>query len=56
MEAAAGIPVVSIESLAERAERIVGKPDPIKFKDKIVAVVMYRDNTVIDVVRQIDED
>ena len=53
---AAGIPVVSIESLAERAERIVGKPDPIKFKDKIVAVVMYRDNTVIDVVRQIDED
>ena len=53
---AAGIPVVSIESLAERAEHIVGKPDPIKFKDKIVAVVMYRDNTVIDVVRQIDED
>ena len=53
---AAGIPVVSIESLAERAEHIVGKPDPIKYKDKIVAVVMYRDNTVIDVVRQIDED
>lgn len=53
---AAGLPVVSIQSLAERAERIVGKPDPIKFKDKIVGVVMYRDNTVIDVVRQIDED
>ena len=40
---AAGLPVFSIEHLQQRAEAIVG-------------VVMYRDNTIIDVVRQIDED
>ena len=26
------------------------------YKDRIVGVVMYRDNTIIDVIRQIDED
>ena len=53
---AAGLPVFDIEQLRVRAERIVGVPDPIKYKDRIVGVVMYRDNTVIDVIRQIDED
>lgn len=53
---AAGLPVFEIEQLRARAERIVGTPDPIKYKDRIVGVVMYRDNTVIDVIRQIDED
>jgi citrate lyase subunit alpha / citrate CoA-transferase len=53
---AAGFPVYTIQQLQKRAEAIVGKPDPIKYKERIVAVVMYRDNTVIDVVRQIDED
>ena len=37
-------------------KKIVGVPDPIRYKDRIVGVVMYRDNTIIDVVRQIDED
>ncbi len=46
----------SIEHLQQRAEAIVGVPDPIRYKDRIVGVVMYRDNTIIDVVRQIDED
>ena len=53
---AAGLPVFSIEHLQQRAEAIVGVPDPIRYKDRIVGVVMYRDNTIIDVVRQIDED
>jgi citrate lyase subunit alpha/citrate CoA-transferase len=53
---AAGIKLYSIEQLQEKAEAIVGKADAIKYKDKIVGVVMYRDNTVIDVVRQIDEE
>ena len=52
---AAGLPVTTIEKLKERAERIVGKPQPIKFKDKIVGLVMYRDNTVIDVIRQVED-
>ena len=53
---AAGFHLYTIEQLQKRAESIVGKPDPIKYKDKIVGVVMYRDNTVIDVIKEIDED
>jgi len=52
----AGIPLCAIQELKERAEAIVGKPDPIRYKEKIVGVVLYRNNTVIDVVRQIEED
>ncbi|MDO4567513.1 MAG: citrate lyase subunit alpha [Clostridia bacterium] len=52
---AAGIQVFSIEQLKARAERIVGVPEPIKYEDRIVGVVMYRDNTVIDVIRKIGE-
>ena len=52
----AGLPVTTIEALRDRCERIVGKPEPIKYKDRIVGVVMYRDNTVIDVIHQIDEE
>lgn len=35
----AGIPHVSIESLKEKAYSIVGRPDPVQFKDKVVAVL-----------------
>ena len=52
----AGLHVFTIEQLQQRAEKIVGVPDPIRYKDRIVGVVMYRDNTIIDVIRQIDED
>ncbi len=52
---AAGLPVFDIKKLQERAEHIVGKPDPIEYEDKIVGVVMYRDNSVIDVIRQVKE-
>lgn len=53
---AADILLTDIESLKVRAEKIVGKPDPIKFKDRVVALSLYRDNSIIDVIRQIDED
>lgn len=53
---AAGLPVTTIEKLKERAERIVGKPEPIQYTDRIVGVLMYRNNTVIDVIHQIKED
>lgn len=52
----AKIPIYSIEELQEKAERLVGKPEPIRVKDKIVGVVTYRDGSVIDVVRQIDRE
>ena len=52
----AGLPLFTIEQLEERAERIVGTPEPIKYKDRIVGVVLYRDNTVIDTIHQVDDD
>lgn len=50
---AAGIPVTDIKELKEMAEKMTGKPKPIKLSDDIVAVVQYRDGSVIDVVRKI---
>jgi len=35
------------------AEKITGVPKGIKTSEKIVAVVEYRDGSVIDVVRQV---
>lgn len=51
----AGMKVVSIEWLRERAELLTGKPQPIEFTDRVIAVVRYRDGSVIDVVRQVKE-
>ena len=49
----AGLPVFNINDLKEKAEKIVGIPDPIRFKSKIVGLVEYRDGTIIDVIRQV---
>ena len=51
----ARLPVVSIEELHRRAIALTGEPEPLKFLDRIVAVVRYRDGTVLDVVRQVDD-
>lgn len=48
----AKIKTVKIEELKEIAESITGKPKDIEWEDKIVAVVEYRDGTVIDVVKK----
>ncbi|OGO77010.1 MAG: citrate lyase subunit alpha [Clostridiales bacterium GWB2_37_7] len=50
---AAKLPVLSIEELKAKADRIVGRPEPIKWEDKIVGLVKYRDGSVIDVIRQV---
>lgn len=47
------LPLCSIEELVETAEKICGRPEPIKFTDKVVALVEYRDGTLIDVIRQV---
>ena len=47
------LPFSTMEELLEKAERLVGKPDPIEFTDRIVGLVEYRDGTIIDVVRQV---
>ncbi|MGE4800675.1 citrate lyase subunit alpha [Yersinia hibernica] len=51
----AGLPVVTIDWLYQRALTLTGAPQPIKFTDRVVAVVRYRDGSVIDVVHQIQE-
>ena len=51
----AGIRLFTIEELRLKAEKIVGEPAPIRYKDRVVGLVLYRDNTIIDVVREIDE-
>ena len=53
---AAGMKLYTLEELKDKAEKIVGEPEPIKYKENIVGVVMYRDNTIIDVIHEIDEE
>ncbi len=50
---AAGLKVVDINSLRERGEKIIGQPDPLPFGEKTVGVVMNRDGSVLDVIKQI---
>lgn len=50
----AGLKICTIQQLKDKAEALVGKPDSIRYKDRIVGVVMYRNNTIIDTICQID--
>jgi citrate lyase subunit alpha/citrate CoA-transferase len=50
---AAGLHVRDISALRKAAEKAVGGPKPAEVGDKIVAVIEYRDGTLIDVVRQV---
>ncbi|MCF7934500.1 MAG: citrate lyase subunit alpha [Spirochaetia bacterium] len=47
------LPVIPISELKEKAQKLAGVPEPIIFEKKIVAVVEYRDGTILDVVRQV---
>jgi citrate lyase subunit alpha/citrate CoA-transferase len=49
----AGLPVVTMRELQEKAQKVTGKPHEIKVKDRIVGVVNYRDGSVIDVIYQV---
>ncbi|ADU68166.1 citrate lyase subunit alpha [Pantoea sp. At-9b] len=53
---AAGLKIVDIATLYQRAVSLTGEPKPIAFTDRIVGVIRYRDGSVIDVVRQVKED
>lgn len=50
---AAGLPVRDVSDLKREADKAAGTPRPAEVGDKIVAVVEYRDGTLIDVVRQL---
>lgn len=48
-----GLPLVSMDELADRAKRMTGMADPIEAEDRIVAVVEWRDGTVIDIIKKL---
>ncbi len=47
------LPIKTIEELKSIADKLIGEPSPIEFEDKIVALVQYRDGTILDIVRKI---
>lgn len=52
----AGIHVVDIGELRDKALKLVGTPAPIQYTDKVVGIVTYRDGSVIDLVRQVKDN
>ena len=48
----AGLPLIEMEELRRIATRLVGSPKEIEFSDEIVAVVEYRDGSIIDVIKK----
>lgn len=49
----AGIELKAIKDLKEEVEKMTGTPEKTEYQDQIVAVVEYRDGTVIDVIKQV---
>ncbi|MDF7640640.1 citrate lyase subunit alpha [Bifidobacterium sp. ESL0784] len=50
-----GLPVYTIQELQERAQKLLGTPEPLKFTDRTVALVEYRDGTIIDQIREVQD-
>lgn len=47
-----GLPLIDIQDLKKLAYELGGIPKPIQLSDEIVAVVEYRDGTVLDVIKR----
>ncbi|MBV5349875.1 hypothetical protein JZU71_01570, partial [bacterium] len=45
-------PVMDIHDLHKMAVELAGKPEALEAGDEVVAVIEYRDGSVIDVVRK----
>jgi citrate lyase subunit alpha / citrate CoA-transferase len=52
----AKLPVLSIDELKAKTDKIVGKPEPIRWSDKIIGLVKYRDGSIIDVIRKVKKE
>ena len=50
---AAGLKIVDIHDLAAKARKIIGDPAPLPFGDKVVGIVLNRDGSVQDVIKNI---
>jgi citrate lyase subunit alpha / citrate CoA-transferase len=46
------LPVLDIHELQDIAYKMSGKPEPVQAGDEVVAVIEYRDGSIIDVVRK----
>ena len=51
----AGLNIVDINWLKDKAKSIIGDADPLPFGDKTVGIVMNRDGSVQDVIKNIKE-
>jgi citrate lyase subunit alpha/citrate CoA-transferase len=49
-----GLPLVSLGSLMSEVQAITGIPEEPRFTDRVVALVEWRDGTVLDVIKQIE--
>jgi len=47
------LPVKDIRDFHEEITRLTGKPRPVEFEDEVVALIEYRDGSIIDVVRRV---
>jgi citrate lyase subunit alpha / citrate CoA-transferase len=50
---AANIPLKTSEELLQIAQKMAGTPETLTFSEDVVAIVQYRDGTVIDVVKKV---
>ncbi|MDO4432461.1 MAG: citrate lyase subunit alpha [Aerococcaceae bacterium] len=48
------VPQFTIQELRDKAYSIVGTPDAIQYGEKVVALIEYRDGTLIDVVHNVE--
>jgi citrate lyase subunit alpha/citrate CoA-transferase len=51
----AGLPLVDLHRLMRDVHAITGVPDEPAFADRVVALVEWRDGTILDVIRQVAE-
>jgi citrate lyase subunit alpha/citrate CoA-transferase len=50
----AGLPVVEMAAMMDEVRAITGVPDEVRIGDRAVAVVEWRDGTVLDIVRELE--
>ncbi|BCR05529.1 citrate lyase subunit alpha [Desulfuromonas versatilis] len=49
------VPVRDIRQLQEEIYNVTGRPRPLEFEDEVVALIEYRDGSIIDAVRKVKE-
>lgn len=53
--AAAGLNVVDINALCEKAMGMTGRPDPLPFGERVIGIVMDRKGGILDKIRNIEQ-